>query len=373
MNLANSKMREVSIFVYDLNIGGTEKVMVNLANFLCKHNCLVTFVMVGSNTYLKKELLPQISVISFKKKHISSSFLDLIKYIRHKKIDCFISNVWPLTVFTILAGFFKRGFCKKVFLIEHCHLGREFSSRSAIFRFFQKLSIFFLYRLALNVVAVSEGVKEDLSVNKGVNSNIIEVIHNPVNIAFSNQTYNHHNIGEWKSFSGAKLISVGTLKEQKNYSYLLDTLLVLKRQGFDFKQLILGEGPTRAALANKIINLGLQDNVYLAGSVDQPVNLVKDADTFILSSKFEGFGLVIVEALAAGTTVVSTDCESGPAEILQNGKYGFLAPIDDAEKFAEAIHYGYLNQINSDELIERAREYTIEIAGPKYLELINKI
>jgi glycosyltransferase involved in cell wall biosynthesis len=149
--------------------------------------------------------------------------------------------------------------------------------------------------------------------------------------------------------------------------------LVLKRQGFNFKQLILGEGPTRASLTKKIINLGLQDNVSLAGSVDQPVNLVKDADTFILSSEFEGFGLVIVEALAAGTTVVSTDCESGPAEILQDGKYGFLAPTDNVEKFAEVIHHGYLNQIDSTELIERAKEYTIEIAGPKYLELINKI
>ena len=83
-------MREVSIFVYDLDIGGTEKVMVNLANFLCMHNCLVTFIMVGSNTYLKKELLPQVSVEAFNKKHISSSFVDLIKYIRYKKIDCFI-------------------------------------------------------------------------------------------------------------------------------------------------------------------------------------------------------------------------------------------------------------------------------------------
>ena len=161
--------------------------------------------------------------------------------------------------------------------------------------------------------------------------------------------------------------------ESDHYSYLLDALLVLKRQGFNFKQLILGEGPTRASLTKKIINLGLQDNVCLAGSVDEPVNLVKDADIFILSSEFEGFGLVIVEALAAGTTIVSTDCESGPAEILQDGKYGFLAPTDNIEKFAEAIHYGYLNQTNSTKLIERAKEYTIEIAGPKYLELINKI
>ena len=366
-------MKEISIFVYDLDLGGTEKVMVNLANFLSLHNCNVTFVMVGSNTYLKKELLSEVSVKAFNKKHISSSFIDLVRYIRSKKVDCFISNVWPLTIFTILAGIFKKGFCKKVFLIEHCHLGREFSSHSLMFRIFQKLSIFFLYRFSSKIIAVSEGVKEDLCSNKGVGRERITVIHNPVNVTFSNLEYDKSTIQKWRSFSGAKFISVGTLKEQKNYPYLLDALLVLKRQGFEFKQLILGEGPTKSSLANKISSLGLENSVYLAGSVDQPINLIKDADTFILSSKFEGFGLVIVEALAAGTMVVSTDCESGPAEILKDGKYGFLAPTDNAKKFAEVIYQGYLNQINSSKLIERATEYTIEVVGPKYLELINKL
>jgi len=148
-------MKEVSIFVYDLGLGGTEKVMVNLANFLCKNNCRVSLVMIGSDTFLKKELLPQVSVTSFNKKYISKSFVDLIQYIRGNKIDCFISNVWPLTVFTILAGLFKRGFCNKVLLVEHCHLGTEFSKHSPIFRFFQKLSIFSLYRFSSKVVAVS--------------------------------------------------------------------------------------------------------------------------------------------------------------------------------------------------------------------------
>ena len=72
-------------------------------------------------------------------------------------------------------------------------------------------------------------------------------------------------------------------------------------------------------LTKKIQTLNLEEDIFLAGSVDQPINLIKEADNFILSSQFEGFGLVIVEALAAGITVVSTDCQSGPAEILGNG------------------------------------------------------
>ena len=85
-NAIRCNMKQISIFVYDLDIGGTEKVMVNLANFLSRNNCVVTFVLVGSNTFLKKELFPGVSVVAFKKKRIPSCFVDLVNYIyRHQK------------------------------------------------------------------------------------------------------------------------------------------------------------------------------------------------------------------------------------------------------------------------------------------------
>ena len=96
-------------------------------------------------------------------------------------------------------------------------------------------------------------------------------------------------------------------------------------------------------------------------------------EDLILSSKFEGFGLVIVEALAAGTTVVSTDCQSGPAEILCNGLYGYLGPTNDSKKFAEVINFGYLNKISPNKLLARSKDYSIENVGPKYLNLIDEI
>jgi len=367
------KMNHVSIFMYDLGIGGTEKVMINLANFLSQNNFKVSLILVGSNTTLMKELSPEVSVLAFKRKHIPSCFIDLVKYVRSNKIDSFIANIWPLTIFTVLASLFSWGFWKKVYLIEHCHLEKQFASYNFIFRFFMQISIFALYRFSAKVIAVSHGVKKDLSVHKGVNENHIVVIHNPVDLKFSINDYNEISINEWRSFPSAKFISVGTLNTQKNYSYLLDALAVLKDLDFEFKHLILGEGPTRKFLENKISRLGLEENVYLPGSVDQPINLVKEADTFILSSQYEGFGLVIVEALAAGTTVVSTDCESGPAEILLDDEYGFLAPLDKPNEFAEKILQGYSNQLNPSKLIKRSEEFTIKKVGPKYIKLLNKI
>ena len=366
--------KEVSILVFDLNIGGTEKVMVSLANYLSNNNCNVNILMVGKNNYLKKELLPNVTVIAFNKNRIYSSLIDIIKYIRTQKIDCFISNVWPITILTVIAGFFKRSFNKKkLVLVEHCHLEREFSSFSAPFKFFQKISIYVLYRFASKVVAVSDGVKEDLCLNKGVNEEKVVVIHNPVDVNFSIMKYENKAIKAWRAFPGAKFISVGNLKIQKNYSYLIDTLSILKNEGLAFKHLILGEGSQRDALTKQIQCLNLEDDIFLAGSVDQPINLIKEADTLILSSKFEGFGLVIVEALAAGTTVVSTDCQSGPAEILCNGLYGYLGPTNDSKKFAEVINFGYLNKISPNKLLARSKDYSIENVGPKYLNLIDEI
>lgn len=365
--------KEVSIFVFDLNIGGTEKVMINLANYLTKNNCKVNILMVGNNDYLKKDLNPDASIIAFNKSRILLCLLDLIKYIRSQKIDCFISNVWPLTILTILAGFFRRNFNKKkVVLVEHCHLEREFSSFGAVFKFFQKVSIYFLYRFSMKVIAVSDGVKEDLCLNKGVSKEKVIVIHNPVDVNFSSLKYENKAIKNWKVFPYAKFISVGNLKIQKNYSYLLDTLSILKNQGFAFRHLILGEGSQRDILTTQIQNLNLEEDVFLVGSVDQPINLVKEADTFILSSKFEGFGLVIVEALAAGITVVSTDCESGPAEILCDGIFGYLGPINDPDKFSEIIRFGYENKISANKLVQRSKDFSIDSMGPKYLKLINK-
>ena len=163
------------------------------------------------------------------------------------------------------------------------------------------------------------------------------------------------------------------MKVQKNYPYLLRILAHLKSCNFHFKQLIVGEGPERKRLEELIVALDLTEEVILAGTRDSPIEHIKKADLFILSSGFEGFGLVIVEALAAGTTVVSTDCESGPAEILKDGKLGYLAPIDDVEKFSEILMHAYQNQMPSNLLIDRSQDYSINLVGPKYIDLINQM
>ena len=220
---------------------------------------------------------------------------------------------------------------------------------------------------------MSDGVRDDLHQTKGLKATHITVIENPVDIKINLKLNRPRLLSKWANFEGAKLISVGNLKFQKNYPYLISSLAALKADNFLFKQLIVGEGPERRKIEHLIKHYHLEDDVILAGLLDAPIDLMGAADLFILPSRFEGFGLVIVEALAAGTTVVATDCESGPRAILKDGALGFLAAVNNEHNFCQQILHAYKNQLPANLLIERAKDYSIDLIGPKYESLINSV
>src|SRR5690606_12861321 len=132
------------------------------------------------------------------------------------------------------------------------------------------------------------------------------------------------------------------------------------------------EGILRESLQSQIKQLNLEEKVFMPGFVDAPKYFLKRAELFVLSSKWEGFGNVIVEALGVGTKVISTDCPSGPAEILENGKYGKLIPVGNPKELASAI-LEVLNEPNRPEfLIERAKDFSTEKIANEYINFIFK-
>jgi glycosyltransferase involved in cell wall biosynthesis len=133
------------------------------------------------------------------------------------------------------------------------------------------------------------------------------------------------------------------------------------------KLTILGEGLLRAELEVLIHQLGLQDRVTLPGFTIDPSHWYHSADLFVLSSSWEGFGNVIVEALECGVPVVSTDCLSGPAEILANGRYGRLVPVGDATALAAAIQASLLESHDQDALRRRAQDFAVPRIADQYL------
>ena len=170
----------------------------------------------------------------------------------------------------------------------------------------------------------------------------------------------------WKK-PNYKLLAAGTLKAQKDFTMLIRAI---DKVNLDkpVSLIILGEGPEREHLEKLIISLNLKDQIKLPGYVMDPSPYFEFADIFILSSAWEGFGNVLVEALEKGTPVVSTDCKSGPSEILDGGKYGALVPVNDHNLCAHAIEETLTRKHDKQMLIERSKLFSVNKISMEYLD-----
>lgn len=227
-----------------------------------------------------------------------------------------------------------------------------------------------LYPEADKIVAVSDGVSEDLAQTLGLSRARITRIYNPVFrpeiVALAESSLDH----PWL-VPGAPpvLLGIGKLKPQKNFAYLVRAFARVRALR-PARLIILGEGPERAALLSLARELKVADAVSLPGFVANPFAYFGRAAVFILSSAWEGFANVLIEALACGCPVVSTDCPSGPAEILEQGKYGALVPVSDDQALAHAISTTLDHPPPGDHLRDRARFFSIDRAAAQYLPLL---
>ena len=145
------------------------------------------------------------------------------------------------------------------------------------------------------------------------------------------------------------------------------------RSQLDVRLIILGEGPQRKQIVDLINNLNIEETVSLPGWVDNPYSFMAKADLFVLSSSKEGCPNVLLEALACGCPVVSTDCPSGPSEILDHGRWGRLVPVNDQTALAEAIVATLEDDTNQDALRQRAEQFSAENMIEKFETLIREV
>jgi len=360
-------MKKIVFFLYSLGPGGAERVICQLSNILSK-DYHVEILTIEDNNFFEDDLNEKVSIKSFSKKNIRSSLVDLYKYFRRGEFDIFFANIWPLTIIALIMKlFFKE---KKVVVIEHCDIFAEFEYKNNLFKLLQTFSINTLYHFADKIIAVSNGVADVLVSSSSKLKNLIEVIYNPVrNVPIKNIHKNDFEYSILKEFSGLKIISVGRFSHQKNYPLLIKALKKIDDKNIKFLAYIIGEGVLRENIEREIKKLGLSSNVKCIGYKKDPREYLKISDVHVLSSIAEGFGLVIVEAMQAATTTVSTDCPSGPAEILSD-QYGYLSRIDDIQDLADKIIFAYENKIDPQKLEARANDFHENNISRKYLKLI---
>lgn len=361
--MRNNKI-QLSILLPDLSGGGAERVAVNLANGFARRGYAVDMVLMSATGVFLHELLPEIRVVDLQVKRLRGLLFPLMRYLRAQRPAALLACMWPITTIAPLARKFAR-VDTRVVVAEHTTWSRAEILTSNFKRWQVVTSMHYAFPFVDGIVTVSQGAADDLAHFANLDRSTITVIYNPVVGEIKPAATSILPPAAWWSGSHRRVLAVGTLKAIKDYATLLDAFALLSQQ-VDAKLLILGEGGCRTELEQQARQLGIADRVFMPGFATDPSPYYSQADLFVLSSTGEGFGNVIAEALAAGTPVVSTDCPSGPREILSDGKFGRLVPVGDAQALATAMAESLMSLHDRDALKARAQDFSIDKAVDQY-------
>lgn len=358
----------ISVFVPDLRGGGAERVNLLLLLEFVRRGYSVDLIVLRRQGALLEQVPATVRIIDLKADRIRQGMMPLIRYLQEVQPDALMASMWPLTTLAVLCVKLIR-FRGRLILSEHSSLSLS-PQNSGLSGRALRASMRWANSKADEVVGVSAGVLKDLH-GLGLPKDFGKVIHNPIVLSSERLLPESKNCRSWIDHApGRRVLAVGSLKSAKDYPTMLRAVRRVVDSCGNISLLILGTGPLQNDLEGLICSLGLDDHVHFGGFVSDPGPFYRAAGLFVLSSAWEGFGNVIVEAMAAGTPVVSTDCRSGPAEILENGRYGRLVPVGDYEALAEAIIESLDAKHDTEALQARAADFSVEKIGQEYLKLL---
>jgi glycosyltransferase involved in cell wall biosynthesis len=374
---SNGKIK-VLFFISSLSGGGAERVMVDILSHIDKSRIEPTLVLLYpcDNSPYKEYLPEDIKVVVVERK--SDSFFSKIKQVAdfiktvHKEKPRVILSM--LTHNNIMAVSVRLIFRIKVIACEHIILSEFIKTRGGekILWFPVSVLVKALYRFADRVIAVSNGIRSDLIEEFNVAANKIQVIYNPVDI---NRITELSSVPPEHPFFKSDVpvvVAVGRLVWQKGFDTLLRAFnLVI--QEMDARLIVIGEGLEKESLEQMVQDFGITDKAFLIGFQRNPYQFLSGADVFVLSSNFEGLPMVILEAIACGTPVIATDCKSGPREILQDGKFGFLVPVGDERALSKAIVTLLKDRALREKFSRVARERTVDFSVDKIIKQYERV
>lgn len=355
MDLIAEERRRVAIFLPDMGGGGAERVALALLQGLVDRGHPVDLVLAQRRGVLLPLVPEGVEIVDLGASKLRRVVLPLARYLRRRQPHALHAMMWPLPLMAIAA--------REIACVETRIVGSEHTTLSTMPHGLRHSAVRMLtrqiYAHADALVAVSAGVADDMAAFIGVPRDRITVIHNPLLLP---ATLPDPGAAAARWPAGTKrILAVGTLKPEKNYPLLLRALAKV-RDCMPASLLILGDGPLRAALEMQVAQEGLSEAVVFAGFDTDPWSYYSAADLFVLSSDSEGLPTVLIEALHAGLPIVSTDCPSGPREILKDGQYGALVGCDDEDRLAGAIIKAAHRQV--EPVAQRARAAELAGNGP---------
>ena len=311
--------------------------MLNLAHGIAAAGYPLDLVLAKAKGEFLSEVREPVRIVDLNASRALTSAPALVRYLRRERPEAMLSVFGFLNVVALPAWRLSR-VKTRLFVNEQNTVSMEAGNASSWGTRVTPLLMKHLYRWANGVVVVSQGVRDDLVQLTDIPRRHITVIYNPSVVAAETQEKAKESLDHpwFKQDQPPVLVAVGRLQQQKDYPMLLQAFAQVRRSQ-PVRLLILGEGKERPMLEALVKELNLEEDVGLPGFVMNPYAYMARASLFVLSSRWEGLPTVLIEALCCGTPAVSTDCPSGPREILRNGKYGKLTPVGDAAAFAQAI------------------------------------
>jgi glycosyltransferase involved in cell wall biosynthesis len=353
----------IAFFIRALGGGGAQRDTILLANEIASRGTLVDLLTLLPDGPLRPLVSPRVTIVPVGGGKLRAAVSGLRSALINRRPDALISaEAAPNLVALAAVRLVPRAI--RPFLVL-----REVGSPSIAQRLdpyrqnrlaYRALRL--TYRFADVVVTLTEGARRDLAENFGVPQN--KLVHISANAVIDTTAF----AGRAVERVPGLIVAVGRLSPEKDHATLVRAFARLDRT---WQLEIAGSGPMREPLEQLVRELGIADRVSLTGFVADPLSVFRRAALMVSSSRYEGFGNAIVEALACGTPVVATDCPYGPREILADGRYGMLVPVGDAEALANAITQAMATVPDRDALRARAASHTVSRAADAMLEICN--
>lgn len=340
--------------------GGAEKATLSLAQGLSKLNCRVDVVVLDNkiSSYPLDEFefnVHNIDEVKYPIRQIRA--LKKVKPLQRKIDEIGID----FDLFVASLGDSRRA-CKWAKLPNTYYCIHSTVSKTGVSKFFRKASYFFqkMFNEKLNLITVSKGIEQDL-LGFGLDPTDVQTIYNPFDFSEIKRQAGAYQIDDQEY-----IVHVGRFGSGKRHDVLIRAY---QQSKIKQKLLLLGDDSNKTGgnIKKLVKDLGLQDKVIFKGFNSNPFPYVKNAKALVLSSDFEGFGMVLVEALVLGTPIVSTDCPSGPNEILVDELKPFLSPIGDSEALAKNIKKMVSKPIKITEIY--SDRFSAEVSARQYLSL----
>lgn len=343
--------------------GGAEKMRIILSRELLSRGISVDFVLCQAKGEYRDLVPDGVRLFDLGAKRTRNSLVPLARYLKREVPDYLVSSLGPQNVIAVAAKILA-GSPTRVYVTQHNALTREARHGTV-----QERLIPYAYRWALpradGVIAVSEGIAHDIEASTGFPASRVNVVHNPAHVDRAASA----PLPEW--LQGKRyILSIGRMVQQKAFDDLIRAFGIVHSRSPDLHLVIAGVGPLQEQLASLAQELGLKEHVHFPGFTKSPATYLNGAQLFAMSSRFEGFGNVLVEALSAGLPIVSTDCDFGPSEILGNGQYGRLTPVGDVRALAEAIEVTLTEPHDAQRLRARAKDFSVSAIVDRYLSIL---